>query len=245
MPAIAVSPLPLERRGGGRPGSRRYGDSPPVARRTTGWPKWLTDGVVQLDPFELGSWEMLIEFLNGRGPAALIDRVRQAEDSDPRPTSTSPSLRSLVGARLAGWPTLVCHRGGLRAPRSGGDGRGRDAGRCAARCRSGRSPRRRCPRPDAPAHGGPVADDGRDWRHEAGHGQGRHAAAPATPTPCCAPAPRSTPVVCRARSQSIAACQRRVTAPDSQFRSAVRVMHGAKQDHGAAVMLRPGCGGIT
>ena len=34
--------------------------------------------------FELGSWEMLIQFLNDHGPAALIDHVRQAEDSDPR-----------------------------------------------------------------------------------------------------------------------------------------------------------------
>ncbi len=43
----------------------------------------LSDGAGRYVEFELGSWETLIEFLNGHGPAALIDRVRQAEDSDP------------------------------------------------------------------------------------------------------------------------------------------------------------------
>ncbi len=43
----------------------------------------LSDGAGRYVEFELGSWEMLIQFLNESGPAALIDRVRQAEHSDP------------------------------------------------------------------------------------------------------------------------------------------------------------------
>jgi hypothetical protein len=44
----------------------------------------LSDGAGRYVEFELGSWEMLIQFLNDHGPAALIDHVRQAEESDPR-----------------------------------------------------------------------------------------------------------------------------------------------------------------
>jgi hypothetical protein len=43
----------------------------------------LSDGAGRYVEFELGSWEMLIQFLNDHGPSALINRVRQAEDSDP------------------------------------------------------------------------------------------------------------------------------------------------------------------
>lgn len=44
----------------------------------------MTDGAARLvDPFRLATWPMLLDILQRLGPAALIDRVRDAERSDP------------------------------------------------------------------------------------------------------------------------------------------------------------------
>jgi hypothetical protein len=44
----------------------------------------LSDGTSRLvDRFQLATWSQLVKLVSSDGPAALIDRVREAEQSDP------------------------------------------------------------------------------------------------------------------------------------------------------------------